>query len=281
MPSGETGFAVQAAYSSIFELSRTQTQVAEFDGELLRTSLRVRRGLGPATDLEMELAGLYSTSGFLDGFVNDFHNATSLFADGGREDFPDDQYAMTLQVGSRTLYELEEDRVGFMDLPITLTHALRREDAHGPAVALRLAVELPTGSEARGFGNGGIDYGTGLLLERSIERWTITGAFDLRVADEPSAFAGTGVEVPPIVSAQNGYEYRWSDTTSVLVHLAWTSPILTGFNAEEVDRDILDLGFGAAWDVGEDSVFALTFHEDVIAATGTDFSVLFAFRSGL
>ena len=45
-----------------------------------------------------------------------------------------------------------KDRIGFGDVPLVLTRAVRDEDAEGPGVALRVGVELPTGSEDRGFG---------------------------------------------------------------------------------------------------------------------------------
>ena len=68
--------------------------------------------------------------------------------------------------------------VRFGDLPITLVSRIREEDGDGPAVAARFTIELPTGDEGRGTGSGGIDAAAGVILERSVGRFTFFGGVD-------------------------------------------------------------------------------------------------------
>jgi hypothetical protein len=277
---GSVGVALESVYSSIYEFNQLPGQRAAFDGEILRADLRLRFGLAADDDIEIELGGLYATSGFLDGFIDSFHDSLAIFADGGRDLAAPDQYEMRVRRAGQTVYELEEDRAGFTDLPIIYTHRLRHEDDSGPAIAWRLGVELPTGSDGRGFGNGGVDYGSGVLLERSSARWTITGALDVVVNAEPAAFAGSSLNAPLVFQVQNGYEYRWSSRLSLLGQLFYTSPFVDGIELEEIDRDVLDLGLGCAWDWGDETVVTFSFHEDVIAATGPDFSLYLGVATG-
>lgn len=273
-PAGEWAVGAQGAYTSIFEEEQAPGQRVAFDGEVARASLRVRRGLGSRTDVEVELPALFASSGFLDRIVNEFHDLFG-FPDQGREDAEDDQYRMRLRRGGDVIYDLEEDRLGLGDVPVALTHRVRVEDEDGPGVAVRLGVELPTGSEDRGFGNGGVDWGAGVLAERSAGRWTFTGALDWTTNAQPDAWRDADVAAKDLGHAQVGVEYRWSDRLSLLGQLYWTSPMTRDFDVEEFNREILDLALGCAWGGGEGPTWFAAFQEDVIAATGPDFGVVF------
>ncbi|MCP3917554.1 MAG: DUF3187 family protein [bacterium] len=272
---GSPGYAVDLAYASIFEVDDDLTEGDEvsFDGELLRSSARARFGLGRGTDVEVEVAALYGTSGFLDSFIDDFHDAT-LLPGGGRSSTDRDQFDMALAHEGETAYGLEEDRVGFGDLPVVVTHAVRDEDDDGPAVAIRFGIELPTGSEDRGFGNGALDFGFGVLAERSYGRWSLFGALDYVAPSESDAFEDANLELLDIFQGQFGVEYRWHDRMSVLGQLFLTTPMVDEIDLEEIDREVLLFGAGCAWDFGESARMYAVFNEDLVAAAGPDFSVL-------
>lgn len=278
-PQGTATLAVDLAYASIFEDAAEPRQRVFFDGETARAAARLRYGVAPALDLEVEVAALYATSGFLDGFVGDFHDVTGL-PDSGRRDSPPDQFRMRLRRNGQLIYDLEEDRVGFADVPLVATWQVRVEDEHGPAVAVRAGIELPTGSEDRGYGNGGLDFGGGVLFERSLGRWTVSGAVDLLVPDNPDAWDDAGVDVNNIVQLQAGAEYRLNDRVSLLVQVVHTSDMTDDFDVEEFNREILDLGLGAAWDAPGGAQIYAAFEEDLVSATGPDFGVILGVRWG-
>ena len=72
---------------------------------------------------------------------------------------------------------------------------------------------------------------------------------------------------------QVGCERNWTDRLSLLANLHLRSPITDDFAFEEIDREILDLGLGFAWDVSDDAILQASFHEDLVSATGADFGV--------
>ncbi|TDJ73146.1 MAG: DUF3187 family protein [Planctomycetota bacterium] len=272
-PVDRLGVAFQSVYTSIFERSSKAGEQIRFDGELWRNTLRVRKGITSEMDIEVELAALYTTSGFLDDFIEGYHDLFFL-PQGGRDKVQDDQFTMRLRKDGETIYDLDEDRVGFGDIPIVVTRRLRAEDEDGPAVAVRLGVELPTGSADRGFGNGKLDWGGGFLTERSFGRWTLTGALDYVVTGQPDDFDDAGVDAENILQVQSGLEYRWSNVTSCLLQLFWTTPMIDDFDDEEITSDIVDVGLGVVRDLAGGGRFTFSFHEDLVAATGPDFSVL-------
>jgi len=273
-PEGTWGAAFELSHSSIHEIDKAPRQTVAFDGETTRLSGRVRYGLGEATDVEVELAGIYASGGFLDGFISDFHSVLG-FPQAGRDQVAEDQYDMRLRRNGQLIYELEEDRVLLGDVPVVVTHRLRAEDPQGPAVAVRAGVELPLGSERRGVGNGELDFGLGVLAERSLGRWTLTGALDLLLPGEPDPWTAAGVDAREIISFQAGLEYRWSDAASLLAQTFWTSPMTRDYDLEEFSREIFDFAVGVAWDTPSGARCSLAIKEDVVAATGPDFGVFF------
>lgn len=269
---GQWEASVQGAYTSIYEAEVGAGQTVQMDGEIAHTAVRLRRGLGAHTDLEVEFAAAFASGGFLDSVVNHFHDWFGL-PDQGRSDTEDDQNAMVLRRRGREIYALEEDTVGFGDVPVVLTHQIRVEDERGAAVAVRAGVELPTGDEDQGFGNGALDYGFGVLAERTRGRWTFTGALDVTFTGQPDAWSDADVEANDLGHVQFGVEYRWHDRLSLLGQLFLTSGMTDDYDIEEFGTEIFDLAIGAAWGGPTGARWFAAFQEDLIAATGPDFGV--------
>lgn len=279
-PRGQTALALGVAYSSIEEVDSEGAQVAAFDGELLRIAPRMRYGLSGRADVEVELPLLFTTSGFLDAFIESWHELLSL-PDGGRERIENDQWTMTLADGDDLLYTLEEDRLDLGDLSVVYTSRIQDEGEHAPALAWRLGVEVPTGSESAGFGNGALDYGLGLVGEKNLGRVTTTFGLSWRVPGQSEGFRSSAAhELRDAFDFQLGGEYRWNDSVSLLAQFFWSGPMVKSIPLEEIDREILDLGLGVVWDAGDASTLSISFHEDLVAATGPDFSLLASWRRG-
>lgn len=277
-PAGTWGGGTALAYFSIFERRSLDGERVIFDGEQARARVFLRRGVGSSTDIESELAATFASSGFLDDFVNSFHDFFG-FPGGGRDNAENDQYAAIVRKDGVLAYQLEEDRLAVGDVPVIVNTALREEDADGPAITLRVGVELPLGSEVRGFGNGGVDFGLGAIAERSWGRWSAFGGVNWIAPHESTGFQRAGVGIDQRVELQLGGELRWNAATSVLVQLNWIGPITSDLDLEELNREILDIGVGLAWDLAGGRC-SVSFHEDAVAATGADFGVRIALDWG-
>ena len=268
---GVSGASLDLAYSSIHEVMKLGPQGVHFDGETARSSFRLRRGIGNGWDVESEASVLFGTSGFLDAFIEGFHEFFG-FPDAGRPLLERNQYRMRLRYHGQRVYDLVEDEYGFGDIPIIFTKQLRAESDRGPGVAMRFGVEIPTGSAERGFGNGEMDFGLGTLFESSAGRWTVTGALDFIAPGRPKAFEDAGLSLDPIYSVQAGLEFRWSDRMSLLTQLAYTSPYTRDFPMEEFSSEMLDFALGCAWQ-RESTVLHVALLEDLEAAQGPDFGI--------
>jgi hypothetical protein len=274
-PEGTTLFSLQTAYANTYQNGHSATEDVVFDSEISHTSLSARRGLGPATDLEVELAVTYATDGFLDELVEEYHKILGLPSE-GRKNRPLNSYEMDARHEGKLAYQLDGNELGFGDLPVVLTHAFVEETADTPTIAGRVGVEIPTGSESKGFGNGELDYGGGVLAEKSFGRWTTTAAVDYVVTGTSHTFETAGVSAHDNLDLQLGLEYRWNDRVSLLLGTVYESPVTRDMPVKEIDGDILSVDLGFTWDLGKHSRLLFDFGEDAIAKAGPDFTLMAA-----
>ena len=278
---GRFAASFESAYESIHEVQHDDQYRVAFDGETWHNSLRLRYGLGWETDIEVEAGFLAGRGGYLDDFAEAWHDFFGL-PDGGRSNDPKDLYRMRIRRDpGEVLYELEEDHTGFMDVPIVLTRQLAASDDGRSAWAARLGLELPTGDEDKGYGNGTVDYGAGLLGERHFDSSSWYWSADYIVTGDPPGFRRYDVTLEDILHLQLGVELPITRRSAFLTQIRWLSPLVREIHMEEIDSNVIDLGFGVAYLLGSDVVLRLSFHEDVVAATGPDFTMFLSLSWGL
>jgi hypothetical protein len=276
---GKLALSVISQYSNSFENGSSNTQKVVIDGELWRNSAVARYGLTRYSDIEIEIPIMYASGGFMDPLIEHYH-ALFGFPNGGRDKRPDNAYEVNVFSNGMEAYNLEGNHVGLGDIPVIFTQQLLEEDGKCPALSVRFGIEFPTGSESSGFGNGKIDVGGGVLAQHTSGRWTTTGAVDYVYAGNASAFAAAGLEPAPQFDGQLGLEYRWSDGASLLGGLVLDSPVTQDIHLKEIDKPILSLDLGVAWDVAQRSQIFFGFTEDLVAASGPDFTLNLIWKGG-
>jgi hypothetical protein len=278
VPRRDNELRVVSEYSSVFEVGSATNGSVELDGEVWRTSLSVRRGLSRSTDIELELSALYASSGFLDVFIESWHDVFGL-PDGGRETREHFDYSMRVESAGQTAWELDEAELGLADLPVTLTQMLAEPRAGVPGLALQAAVELPTGSESGGYGNGALDWGVALVAELSHGDWTI-GAGASWVDRAPSSgFERTGLEVEDPLQGWLSAEWRVARPTSLLVALRYEGAVSDSLGIEELGGDVLELDLGLVRDLPGGSRLSLGISEDLLSQSGVDLTAFLALTS--
>lgn len=268
---GAFGWDLSVDYTSMFQQSEANGSSVSFDGEWTRVEFDVRFGLTDRLELFAAVPILYTSSGFLDATIEGYHDLFDFNQD-GRDQNPRDQFAAEITKNGNLAWRLEEDRLGFGDVPIGLAFAAVREDASTPGVLVRGAVEIPVGRESAGFGNGEFDGGIGVVVEKRLGPVTTTLGGDWTWVGRPRSMAGTGVDLEDFGAAFAHVEIGITDALRGLVGLDYTGQSLRGLHVPEGSRDQLMLSVGGALRIGERTAVRFDFTEDLIGDVSPDFT---------
>ncbi|MDO8461708.1 MAG: DUF3187 family protein [Deltaproteobacteria bacterium] len=265
LPSGSYEVEMAAPYSNIFErrTSTTSGYQLALDMELLRNSFLFHYGFLDQFEVGLELPFLHFDGGFLDSFVQGFHNAFG-FPNGGREDFPNDSFDYTIRKNGTTVYQVKEQGYGLSDLVLDFKYQLLEEQKKIPALATAFYLKLPTGDRSLGLGSGNTDLGFQLSAEKSYDRfhgmvnlgYFLIGGNDLLVEiNNSNLFAWmAGLEVSLI-----------RDIWSGMIQLSGSSSLFHGTGFPELDDPVLNLTIGFSGKIGDQQQWTIAFQEDPVA----------------
>jgi hypothetical protein len=133
----------------------------------LRSALDLRYGIGRRTELGLEIASLYHHSGGLDGLIT----AVEALADRPaplRARLKGSGFAYVISRNGRPVLQGKNGAYGLADTTLSAKTLLLAERSYLPAIALRVALKLPTGDQSRAFGTGVWDTGLGVALQKTL-----------------------------------------------------------------------------------------------------------------
>jgi hypothetical protein len=189
---------------------------ADLDLEMVRAVLDLRYGLVSGLEVGFELPILFTYGGILDPFiqgVEDFFHATRDL----RGDEDAGEFSYRVERGDRLLLQGDEDALGPGDVVLKVKVRVLRERPLVPAMSLRAAVKLPTGSTSRAFGSGEVDGGFGLLLQKTLARWTFYVNAD--VIFPGAAFEAADLSLQPFFSGVAAAEWHLSHRLSMVLQV--------------------------------------------------------------
>jgi len=189
------------------------------DGEVSRSSLTVRRGIG-RVEVEASVPILDVGGGYTDNLIEGFHSTFSLYQN-GRRSVSRDAYTLYLRADGHRLYTTQGAGAGIGDVVL----AAKSELPGSPAfladigftrIAVQALVKLPTGNQNDFYGTGSADAGVQLLSSRGVGR----GRLDVTLAALALGAApklGTAAQL--VIAASVAYERPLFRATSVLAQL--------------------------------------------------------------
>ena len=236
------------------------------DGETKGLTARWAWGLGDGWEVEAETSWRRHSGGFLDRWIEDWHDLWGL-PDGGRPEAPRDRLEYRY-LGPRAQFSLRESAAGPSDLHLAAVRDMWRSD--NAALSIRTGVKLGIGDEDRLLG-GGDDYyvsinATGASAKLGGLVWHAQlgwlRARELRILGAIQRrnpwFAGVGVEWPVWRSL--------TVKTQVDAHAPVATSALT-----ELGSVALLLTVGVTWSISPELELEFGFSEDIAPHTGPDF----------
>jgi Protein of unknown function (DUF3187) len=251
-PARASGWRIGLAldYASAVEYFQAARASYVLDAELLRLRLRVARDLSPSVFVMADAAAQGGYAGFLDGFLNWYHNLLGIRLE-----------ARELRPSNSFLYQLV--------LPDGSVHTRRSSDLYlgdmhlaagfraGPHVQAIATVALPTSTGPVGYGRGTVGWGIETTMRAPVARPLVyEGSFGLGYT--PAHGDLTDIQRTTFVSASSGLRWRFWGRQSLYANLFYHSPYYHDTTIPALDRRELSLDFGwilatkrgAEWRIG-------------------------------
>ena len=141
-------------------------------------------------------------------------------------------------------------------------------------MSIRTAVKFPTGDEKSLLGSGELDYGFGLLLDKTfLEKITVYAGCNLIVIEKPSFFSVLNLK-RNMVSGIIGAEYLFTQRLSIVAQLTGNSTPYPSSGTNALDESAFDvgLGFNYIWKEKQNVSWHFAFTENINSAASPDVS---------
>jgi hypothetical protein len=271
----EDSLSLSLSHSSVFVMNDSAQWSAHLDLELTELNIRYKKDFAGLIEVGVDVPILRATAGFLDSPLEWYHE-TFGFDDYGRSSRPKNAFLYDIKKDGSRLIEGDNDKTGFGDVRFTFKKKLIEND---PVISLIADIELPTGNAKIGYGNGSVDAGIAVLLDKDLgsktKLYTNLGAVfpgDLkahqRLELDEFFYAGTAVET-----------LAWSKVSLIAQLMLQTSPYPhTGIS--EIDNSAVILVLGGRYYFGSGS-FELSLTEDVNTSGAPDFILNVSYKKRL
>lgn len=272
LPPGTADLRWANSYSSLFLSGAENGDQFAMDGEIWRSSIKWRQGVADGFELSAELPVLHTTGGFLDGFIVGYHDALGL-PDQSRSDFPRNRFRVFARHDGQEVYALREESLLLADVPLSAAFQLCRPYAGSPGVLLRAGVELPTGDEDRGAGNGELDATLGVAASLPLRQFTVHGHAQHTFAGTPARARAAGLSFRDVTALGLGLEFGVTDRLGALVQVEWETSTLRGLDLARTQREQVLLWLGGRWQIGDRWHLEFALGEDLQGFASPDFTL--------
>ena len=230
------------------------------DGELMRSAIAVRRGIGRGVQLEVSIPFLSYRGGALDSSVESFHDTFS-FEQGGRLGVPRDTCLVDVRGRSGAARVDRDPGLVLGDIVVGAKFRLAEPNAKRRYhLALDALVKLPTGDEDALASNGSLDFGAQLVATRYYARSCLHLSVGLLRLGEWDAL---GIDSQIVPSALIGWERSLGARTSGLAQLTVSQTPFDDLGLDELSASSIQLTIGVKRVIWRDHVFFVGLTENI------------------
>lgn len=227
------------------------------DGELHRTSLAVRRGIGRGLQVSVTIPALDLAGGFADSTIEGFHDTFGFGQAGRRGTFRDDYLVYVRDAEGNEVYRPEAPGFGLSDVSLGIKARLRAPSAWRLAIAG--TVKLPTGDEDDLTGSGSVDVGVQLLGTRYFRRSCIHTAVAVGRLGESQLLSDQTV-----LSAMLGYEHAIGRKASFVAQATISQSPFGDLDIGQLDEIAYLVDLGVKRGLTEKTVLFAALSENVV-----------------
>ncbi|RLA95748.1 MAG: hypothetical protein DRG32_06195 [Deltaproteobacteria bacterium] len=243
------------------------------DMEMMRFSPVLRYGAGEGVEIGLEMPFFYFYGGFLDWPIWDFHE-TFGFSQGDRAKRGKGEVEYLVRKGNRCWLHLTSAEFGPGDLNLFAKLRVLEQRGPYPGLALRSALQIPTGDEEEGMGTGGPVFGLGLILEEQIGNLSLYLNANCHFIDPSRVFP---VDRYYLFSGTLAAEYGFREDLSLLLQVNGnSSPFSTGMDL--LDGGAAEIIWGLKWKVWKKAILTFGVTEELVGKTSADVTLTTGIR---
>lgn len=263
----ESSLGVSLTHSSIHSISSSRHWNVSLDMEITELTFSFKKILYDSFQLALELPVRSYSSGFLDDFINSYHDFFG-FPDYGRSKRPNNQFLYEVRRDGKLIVKGKNGEIGLSDLRLSVKKAILAND---PALSIKVDLELPTGDADRGFGNGSVDWGVSLLFSKRLSSIFQThGAVGIIFTGDLNAHED--VDMSEYLHGVAGIEFKVLKSVSLLAYLSFMESPFPETSISSVDRTAVLLALGGSYHF-KTVTLQLSFIEDLSTSGAPDFSI--------
>lgn len=274
--SGRFAARLSTAYTSLFLAGASGANALAMDGELARTSLLARVGIADGLELAAELPVVHTSGGFLDSFLIDYHDLFG-FPSQGRDRAPKNAFEVSADYQGQRVFELGSEALLLADIPLSMTYGLLTPRREQPGLALRWGIELPTGNDDRGVGNGATDVAVGLASSWPFAVGTAHAAVQHTIAGTADRLDATGFAFADVTSANLAFELPLLTDVTAVAQVEWETSTLRQLAFDRAAKDQVLLWIGGRMRLDGELFVELSFGEDLVGFVSPDFTAWLGF----
>lgn len=247
----------------------TEEYIVKADMEINRYNLNVRYGILEKFEIGLEVPYLVLSEGYLDTFVEDFEDIIGATAVGARKHTGKDLFNYELRHNGRYLIRQTETTDGIGDIALSAKYMLLDEMDGLPRVSVRGAIKFPTAPEGEYLGTGKLDYGAGILLDKTFSRLVTYLNLNAVLIEKPSFLDELDIK-NFIASGMAGLEYCFTERFSGILQGTWHSTPYPTTGTDPLDNQAVEIGLGLNYQFTINSNWHIAVVENAFADSTPD-----------
>lgn len=278
VPEDRFKLSLSADYSSIFVNETSADWNTLIDMEMTVLDFLFEYGMTEYLTLSLDIPLISMDGGFLDGFLEDYHD-TFGFPNYGREERPKNEFAYSLTKNGQEWFSAESGGLRLADGSISAKLSLTDEETglfqknrfSSTSVSLAYTLKIPAGDEDAGFGSGGFDHGFSVLSQFRFPSFALYLNPSVFFLSDPET-SGPDISVNTIFGMFAGGEYALSDSWTLAAQLNYYTSPFENTGISQLDDDSLELALGFICELTPAVSLEFAFCED-LTHSAPDFNI--------
>ena len=259
-------------YSSVYINEQSSRWSALVDMEMTVVDLSLTYGITPGFSISAQIPFVSMSNGFLDGFLENFHDAFGL-PNYGREDRAKNSFAYDMSKNGLTWLNGDAGELRWADMTVSGQMSLFKLGVSSKWSGTLLAsIKLPIGDESLGYGSGRLDAGIFLPTQWDGQKWSLYLMPGYIWHSDPET-QGADVSARNSFSMFGGIAYVSSERWRWFVQLNYSSSPIEETGISILDDGAVELTLGFRRVLSEKWSVEFAFCEDIFTRTAPDFNL--------